>query len=192
MFSAFPQINAWSAPCLLFSYRHSKWWLAATSEVLCCVILPTRSHKSLKSPHKEEKVRKGEWKHNSFTGHISLYWMILGMLRSFAVQLAYMIWSVTAIPFQKVICIPSCLLSGARKFLTAVLWHVILPESKTLLCIRQNSKPQLMYPGIRVSGTFVCCAALCPACSLCVVERNPSQPKHWQQLVNHSMGFSAC
>lgn len=99
---------------------------------------PTRSHKSLKSQQEEEKVRKGEWKRNSFTGHVSEL-DDTGMLHAFTAQLAPMIWSITAFLFQKLVCIPSCLLSGARKFLTAVLWHVLLPESKTLLWVRTQT-----------------------------------------------------
>lgn len=101
-------------------------------------IPPARSHKSLKSQHKEEKARKGEWKRNSFTGHVSVL-DDTGMLHAFPAQLAPMIWSITAFLFQKLVCIPSCLLSGARKSLTAVLWHVKLPESNTLLWVRTQT-----------------------------------------------------
>lgn len=140
-------------------------------------------------------IRKRRWEKEteSITASqgMSLYWMMLGMLHAFTAQLAPMIWSITAFLFQKLVCIPSCLLSGARKFLTAVLWHVILPESKTLLWIRQNSNPQLVPPGIGVPGTFVRCAALCPARWLWVAERNPGHPEHWQEPLDHSVGLSA-
>lgn len=139
-FSASPQTTPQSAPALLFSYRHCTWWWwAATSEVLCRVISPTGSLKDLKSQHKEEEVRM---KCNSFIGNVSPCWIILAMLHSFPEQLTDMIWSVTAFLSQKLICTQSCLFSGAWEFLAAVLWHVILPQRKTLLWIRRNSNPQ--------------------------------------------------
>lgn len=80
---------------------------------------------------------------NSSIGHVSPYWVILAVLHSFLAQLTHMIWSVAAFVSQKLICIQSCLISGAWKLLTAVFWHMILPERKALLWIRQYSNPQI-------------------------------------------------
>lgn len=80
-----------------------------------------------------------------------------------------------------------------------VFWSLGISSCSTLACDTTSKKnsavnqTELKPSNIQEFWCLIlCCTALCSAGLLCVAERNPSQPKHWQQPVNRSMGFSAC